>query len=359
MTCIPDESEFSALTARLRELANPDAVDGWPTEHLRILWQAGAARWVIPREFGGDGIEAGTLLWRYRELARASLLTAFIFSQRNAACQRIESSANRHIAKRLLPDLASGHIQATVGISHLTTSRQHWQVPTVTATLDGTDYLLNGVVPWATGAGSADLMVTGGTLSDGRQLLAAVPVKSPAVVVRPAIAMLGLSASCTGEVELHDVRVPASDVLHGPVERVMAAGGGGAGSLSTSAIAIGTAQGTLDRFAEEAKRRPELNQYLKPLQQEADVLAQSLAAAALAMAGPSQEDRVSPETLRQRANSLVIRAAQAWLAATRGAGYVSGHPAERAVRESLFFLVWSCPQAVLDASLKELSCGLW
>lgn len=353
---MPDESDLSTLTARLRELANPDAVDGWPTEHLRILWQAGAARWVIPREFGGEGIDAETLLWRYRELARASLLTAFIFSQRNAACQRIESSANRHIAKRLLPDLASGHIQATVGISHLTTSRQHWQVPTVTAKLDGTDYLLNGVVPWATGAGYADLLVTGGTLADGRQLLAVVPVRAPAVVVRPAVAMLGLSASCTGEVELHDVRVPASDVLHGPIERVMAAGGGGAGSLSTSAIALGTAQGTLDRFAEEAERRPELNQYLNPLQREADMLVQSLAAAAVA--GPAPKDPMSAETLRQRANSLVIRAAQAWLAATRGAGYVSGHPAERAVRESLFFLVWSCPQAVLDASLKELSCGL-
>ncbi len=356
MTCIPDESDFSALTARLRELANPDAVDCWPTEHLQTLWQAGAARWVIPREFGGDGIDAETLLWRYRELARASLLTAFIFSQRNAACQRIESSANRHIAAQLLPDLASGRILATVGISHLTTSRQHWQVPTVTATMDGTDYLLNGVVPWATGAGYADLLVTGGTLADGRQLLAVVPVRAPAVVVRPAVAMLGLSASCTGEVELHDVRVSASDVLHGPIERVMAAGAGGAGSLSTSAIAIGTAQGTLDCFAEEAERRPELHQYLNPLQREADMLVESLAAAAVA--GPAQKGRVSAETLRQRANSLVIRAAQSWLAATRGAGYVSGHPAERAVRESLFFLVWSCPQAVLDASLKELSCGL-
>lgn len=30
--------------------------------------------------------------------------------------------------------------------------------------------------------------------------------------------------------------------------------------------------------------------------------------------------------------------------------------AERAVRESMFFLVWSCLQLVLEGNLRELSC---
>ena len=46
-----------------------------------------------------------------------------------------------------------------------------------------------------------------------------------------------------------------------------------------------------------------------------------------------------------RANSLVLRASQAALAAAEGTGYVVGHPAGRWCREALFFLVWSCPQA--------------
>jgi hypothetical protein len=53
----------------------------------------------------------------------------------------------------------------------------------------------------------------------------------------------------------------------------------------------------------------------------------------------------------------VVRAAQAALTATKGAGYVTGHPVERLVRESLFFLVWSCPQAVTDAFLCDLTAG--
>jgi len=34
---------------------------------------------------------------------------------------------------------------------------------------------------------------------------------------------------------------------------------------------------------------------------------------------------------------------------------VAGHPAERLVRESLFFLVWSCPQSVSAAVMCELA----
>ena len=59
--------------------------------------------------------------------------------------------------------------------------------------------------------------------------------------------------------------------------------------------------------------------------------------------------------LRQRANSLVLRAAQAALMAAKGTGYVAGHPAGRWCREALFFLVWSCPQHVAHANLCELA----
>jgi hypothetical protein len=63
----------------------------------------------------------------------------------------------------------------------------------------------------------------------------------------------------------------------------------------------------------------------------------------------------SKESIRQRANSLVVRASQAALAAAKGSGYVIGHPAGRWCREALFFLVWSCPQPVAAANMCELA----
>ena len=68
-------------------------------------------------------------------------------------------------------------------------------------------------------------------------------------------------------------------------------------------------------------------------------------------------DATRRDRLRVDANSLVLRTAQAALTAAKGAGFVAGHPVERLVRESLFFLVWSCPQAVADAQLCDLSGG--
>ena len=64
----------------------------------------------------------------------------------------------------------------------------------------------------------------------------------------------------------------------------------------------------------------------------------------------------STEQIRQRANSYVTRLAQSYLAAAKGTGFVSGHPAERAVREAMFFYVWSCPQSVVQGNLQELAC---
>ena len=358
MSAVVTHDAFQTLVRTLHEIPEPDAADQWPVAQMELLAEAGGNRWNIPTAFGGNGVDATELLEIYRELSIGSLLTTFILTQRNAACQRIETSPNVTQASRLLPLLCRGELFATVGISHLTTSRQHVKTPTVSATPaieSRAGYRLTGSVPWATGAQHADLLITGGTLPDGRQILAALPMDRNGVTVLPPIPLMGLSSSQTSIVELRDVFVSAEEILHGPVERVMSAGaGGGAGSLGTSAVAIGTAQGTLRMIAEEVDRRPELAEYYAPLEREAAELCRDLRRA---VDSPQSAGPLSPESIRRRANSLVIRSAQAWLATTKGAGYMSGHPAERAVRESMFFLVWSCPQLVLEGNLRELSCS--
>lgn len=349
---------LAALPQELRKLAAVDALGSWPEAQWRQLIHAGAARWNIPRDFHGDGWTTLQLLNAYRDIARGSLVAAFLLTQRNAACQRIESSPNATARQQLLPALARAEFFATVGISHLTTSRQHLPVPSVLATpLSSGCYRLDGCIPWASGACHAKVLVTGGTLADGRQLLAAVNTRLASVRIHPPTPLLGLSESCTGVVELHGVEVTPEDLLHGPVEKVMAVSGGGAGSFSTTAVALGAALGTLDQLAPEARQNPGLQRYLEPLEAEASHINGDLVAAAGAADAVAPPPNVHPDQLRHRANSLAIRAAQVWLAATKGAGYTLGHPAERAVRESLFFLVWSCPQTVLESHLQDL-CGL-
>jgi len=67
------------------------------------------------------------------------------------------------------------------------------------------------------------------------------------------------------------------------------------------------------------------------------------------------DSRIDTAKLRKDANDLVIRVTQSNLAIEKGRGYLSDSDASRWVCEALFFLVWSCPQAIANEHLCELS----
>jgi alkylation response protein AidB-like acyl-CoA dehydrogenase len=353
----PGDARFEQLLAELVE-ATPllEADDAWPGPQFERLAGTGVLRWTVPRDFGGAELTQAELIAGYEQLAAACLTTTFVLTQRDGACHRIAGSENEELQRELLPSLAVGKLFATVGISHLTTSRQHLKQPAVRVTPTGDGFVLNGTVPWVTGAAHADFVVTGGACDDGRQVLIAVPTVLPGVTVQEPVRLLALTASQTASVELRDARVPAKYLLAGPVVDVMKRGvGGGAGSVATSALAVGLTRRAVEHLEREAARRDDLRESVVPLRRELEEVRRDLLAAARGDAG-APVPGLSVPAIRQRSNSLVLRATQAQLAASKGAGFVRGHPAERAVREAMFFLVWSCPQPVLAAALREFAC---
>lgn len=325
-----------------------------PDEAWLRLRASGLLRWGVPEAWGGCDVAPPALLAAYLELARVDLTTTFVLTQRNAACQRLAASPNRGLQKRLLPRLARDEIFATVGISHLTTSRQHLAHAAVTARPCEGGFELEGEIPWVTGGARADVLITGGTLAGGEQLLAALDTRQTGVEIVPAMELLALEGSSTGPVRLRGVKVSHDNLVHEPTPQVLKQGANlTAGSLSTSALAIGHAWGAIDDLVEEARGRPELGEFVEPLRAEAEGLREEL----LTATRPESCGGVGNvnERLRIEANSLVLRATQVLLAATKGAGYVAGHRAGRLAREALFFLVWSCPQPVVTANLRELT----
>ena len=162
--------------------------------------------------------------------------------------------------------------------------------------------------------------------------------------------LVGLNASQTGQVKLDNVFVDRKWLLAGPAENVMRSGvGAGTGGLQTSTLAIGMASGAIQYIFIEGQQRSDLVEPAEQLQRDLDACQGDLLSAAEGSPNCSNED------LRVRANSLALRASQAALAAAKGAGYVATHPAGRWCREALFFLVWSCPQPVMNANLCELA----
>lgn len=346
----PESPALKTLAADLQSRANSRGQRAWVDEELELLQQRGVFRWFHQRERGGLAWSEAELTRGYLALSRACLTTTFVLTQRTGACQRIEGSPNQEFVEAWLPRLVSGEAFATVGISHLTTSRQHAGAPTLRATESEEHFSLDGYSPWVTGASGADLFVVGATLADGRQVLLGVPRELAGVWVKPAEELLALEASQTGPVEFRNVKVPRGCLLQGPVANVLQRGAGaGTGGLQTTTLAVGLAKAATDYLRDEAVLRPAVRPVSEALSQECSGLELDLLEVAGGALGNSKEQ------LRQRANSLVLRATQAALATAKGAGYTRQHPVGRWCREALFFLVWSCPQPVINANLCEFA----
>jgi alkylation response protein AidB-like acyl-CoA dehydrogenase len=237
----------------------------------------------------------------------------------------------------------------------LTTSRQHGG-PALRAEESAAGFVLDGVMPWVTGADHADHLITGAVLADGRQVLLALPADTPGVTVQPPMDLAALAGSRTAEVTCRQVTVARHWLLAGPVENVFKSGSrGGTGGLETSCLALGLAGAAIERLHQEAQSRPELADLATRIEAGRTGLRDEMHHLAAGGAGSP----VAALELRAKANALVLRATQAALTACKGAGFVHPHPAQRWARQALFFLVWSCPRPAAEATLDYLigECG--
>jgi alkylation response protein AidB-like acyl-CoA dehydrogenase len=360
----PTDDVLAELCGRLKNKTGQwDATGAFPDESLRWCAEAGVFQWFAGPKWGGQQWTESDIIRGYLALSAACLTTTFVITQRTGACQRIERSDNDTVKERLLPGLIRGDLFATVGISHLTTSRRHLARPVLYCEEHGSHLVLDGYSPWVTGADVADVVVVGATLADGREVLVALPTDLPGVEVPDPLQLVGLSASHTGPLKCHGVRVSREWLLAGPVREVMKQGvGARTGGLQTSTLAIGHAACGIEFLEDESIQRMELANAAGALRADWNLLREDLLLAAddrtiesRVASSRNQRPVCTDAELRTRANSIALRASQAALSAAKGAGYVADHPAGRWCREALFFLVWSCPQPVLAANLCEFA----
>lgn len=338
---VPDPAPLAGLCDALSERAAATVELGpWQSGAFDLLARAGVLAGFIPTADGGTGATEPAILDALVAIASRCLTTALALTQWASGC-RIITGGDDATRSRWLPALAAGTITTTVGIAQLSTSRRHLGAPVLAARMANGVWRITGLCPWVTGADSVDAIVTGAVRDDGRQLFFIVPTDSPGLAIAPPMRMLALSGSRTSSVTFTDVAPVA-------VIEPQATGGVRTGGLATTALALGSTRLALTVLEGEAAAREALAPVAEALRAEAAAVATRLRRAATDEA----EDR---DHLRADANGLVIRAAQAALTATKGAGFVAGHPAERLVREAHFFLVWSCPQTVAGITLCELS----
>jgi alkylation response protein AidB-like acyl-CoA dehydrogenase len=335
-----------AELSRLAESA--DRLPQWPAESWQCLGTLQGLQWTLPAPYG-LGLEGVSLWERLESLTAACTTSAFIWTQRESACRHIVEKGSADVRQELLGPLAEGAIFTTVGLAHLTTSRQHVS-PSLVATEDNAGFVLDGVMPWVSAAAQADYFVTGAVLADSRlQILIVLPRASAGVTVGDPMDLMALAGSMTTEVTCSRVHVERKWLLAGPVEKVLTLGRRGTGGLETACLALGLSKAAIDFLALEARQRPELVPVAGGLERRRSRAQRALYSMASNNASPQEV-----AMLRARANALVLQSTQAALTASKGTGFRHPHPAQRWARQALFFLVWSCPWPAASATLDAL-----
>jgi butyryl-CoA dehydrogenase len=334
------------LTAIKHRAGLYDQTGDWPSEDLDALAAAGAMRWAISKQFGGEELAPLELHLRYEWIAAASVSTALILTQRDSAIGLIDASDNPTAREKLLPLLVKNEIFATVGIAQLTTSHQNG-APALRARKESDGWRVDGMIPWATGADRSRFVVAGAVADEG-QILFALSTSAEGVTLSAPMPLVALQSSHTGSVTCENVRIDEKCLLVGPTANVL--GRKKTVPLGQAFLAMGLCRAGIELIEEHDSDLARQTSAL--FQKELADLRERV----IRFCQPeAQNDPSDGPKLRGACNDLALRITHAAVAIYKGTALMQGHPAQRLAREAMFLLVWSCPNPVIDSTVQLLA----
>jgi alkylation response protein AidB-like acyl-CoA dehydrogenase len=180
-------------------------------------------------------------------------------------------------------------------------------------------------------------------------------MNQPGVQVLAAANMAVLNSSNTAAVKLDGVVIRPEDILSGPCPNALAVRNEYRRfTLNTCVLPLGVAAGAL-RDARElvTTRSARCKAVIKELRrQHAELSRQVYTQGADKVEADSATE---PAVLRAQCNNLCYRCTAASLELAKGRGLMMGHPAQRRMREAMFFFVWSSGASVIEETLTCLA----
>lgn len=333
-------------------LAEPmEAREEFPRELFQTVGKAGLLGLAYPEEYGGGGQPYEVYLQVLEELGRGWAGFAVGVSVHTLACFPVAQWGSDAQRERFLPDMLAGDLLGAYCLSEAGSGSDAAALVT-RATLDGTDYVVDGAKAWVTHGGHADfynLMVrTGSPGADGAGphgiscLLAASD--TPGLLPQPPEKKMGMRSAHTATIVLDGARVPADRLIAGEGEGfriAMSALDGG--RLGIAAVAVGLAQAALDLAVSYATERRQFGSTIASFQGMefllADLATQVEAARALYLSAARLHDAGKPygpqaSMAKLFATDTCMRVTTDAIQVLGGAGYVEDYPAERYFREA-------------------------
>lgn len=215
---------------------------------------------LIPREYGGAGLDALAFAICIEELAQACASTAVIVDvHTSVGTEPILLFGDDEQRRRWLPQLASGRLLGAFALTEPASGSDAASLK-ATARRNGNGYVLSGTKVFITNVGHAGLYVVfarTGPEAGARGISAfLVPAESPGLKVGQVFQKMGLNGSPTGELVLEDVSVPAENRLGAEGKGfTVAMRALDSGRIGISGQALGIAQAAVDEARELMRER--------------------------------------------------------------------------------------------------------
>ncbi len=334
--------------------ADQGDVHGQVEANVRMLGQAGYFGLGISPDYGGLGADEPTRREYTEVMASACGVTAFVQQQLHAGGGFVGGGRNPALKSEKLPRFASGEELCGVAFSHL----RRPGPPMVTAKRIEGGYKVSGKAPWVTGWSLLDSFILGAVrLPENDHIYFYVPKAGNEAALHPgpSIPLVVMNASDTVEVTLEDLFLPDDYVLYErPAEALKR--GDFCGITGHVFLPLGCARGSV--FALNALAEQRHNQeFLKAaaeFQQEINACrAQALQWSGACAEQPDYKDRALHA--RAEAITLATRAAHAVVTATGGGAHLLSSPAQRLLRESIFYTTTAQTSDVQSATLDLLT----
>ena len=240
--------------------AEVDRDHRFPEEAVRAAADAGLMGILIPREYGGAGLDALAFTLCIDELAQACASTSVIVDvHTSVGSEPILLFGTDEQKRHWLPRLASGELLGAFALTEPAAGSDAASLQ-MTARRHGNGYVLNGTKVFITNIGRAGLYVvfarTGPEERAAGVTAFLVPAETPGVRVGQTFKKMGLNGSPTGELVLEDVVVPVAN-------RLAAEGQGftvamralDSGRIGISGQALGIGQAAVDEGTALLKER--------------------------------------------------------------------------------------------------------
>ncbi len=250
-------------------------------------------------------------------------------------------------AERYRAGLAAASTRAGIAIAHV----RRPGPPAVRAEQDGTGWTFHGVADWCTGWGLLDVVMIAGATADDRFVLALLPARDrPGLRAGAPLPLAVMGGTRTVALELDGLRVAGADVLavlDAPAWRAHDA----ARTANATPASLGLLRRVVAALAElgVARDRPEAVELARSLGPRAEKLRHE--AYALLTEVPLAERVAERAAVRGEVTELLVRAANALVAARSGSALLLSSPEQRWAREASFHLIQAQTAAVRRAQL--------